>query len=468
MSPKIPSLAAGLTALGLSWSGTFCLAQAPSVPAPSAAPATEPGDVPSSKPTVLLLSNGDVLQGEISEDDRGFIVKVKLGDIRRARRDVEAVFSSLHEAYEYKAKRLAPRDPDEHMNLARWCLRQELNAEAMTELKGVLELDPSNNRAKDMLFNVENTRKRGLAPPDKDVQRTGGESIKPDVAGPRDLNIANVREQAKRKQALGPPVILDLPPAVAIRRYQDFAHYVHPQLQKACASCHNEQSGSSFQLVPALAKRDYSNELLIRANLDSVMRLVNPNDPAHSELLRSAIMPHPPTNKPVLHGPNDPAYRNFSIWVNSLRTPDAGRAPGATGVAAANSAMPSPSDGFASGRSANSPMPGAGATQPSGALAIGRGGATSKADDREFKTVSPLISPENSPPIQVGASGARVLPGGIPASVATGADGKQVVVPLGPDGKPIPEAPRELPKDRKPKNFNLDASELGKILNKSH
>src|SRR4051812_9307842 len=71
MSPKIhlPSLAAGLlSALGLIGSAT-CLVAAPQDPG-AAAPASAPAEgqappAPSGPPTVLLLTNGKVLQGEI-------------------------------------------------------------------------------------------------------------------------------------------------------------------------------------------------------------------------------------------------------------------------------------------------------------------------------------------------------------------------------------------------------------------
>ena len=47
----------------------------------------------------------------------------------------------------------------------------------------------------------------------------------------------------------GLPVIFDLPPALAVKRADEFARDVHPVLQTACARCHNEQLPGQFQLI---------------------------------------------------------------------------------------------------------------------------------------------------------------------------------------------------------------------------
>src|SRR3954471_11386465 len=120
MSPKTRSLIVGLTAPGLLWLATRGLAGpegAPSeVPAPSASPSR----------TVILLSNGRLLHGEIQEDGTGYVLKQKVGSIRFPRTAVEKTFSSIGEVYQYRRSRLPQEDPDEHMKLARWCLSQGL------------------------------------------------------------------------------------------------------------------------------------------------------------------------------------------------------------------------------------------------------------------------------------------------------------------------------------------------------
>ena len=54
----------------------------------------------------------------------------------------------------------SPRDPDERLKLARWCLSHRLNAEAKAQLLAVLELSPGNVEIKNMVANIDNASTR--------------------------------------------------------------------------------------------------------------------------------------------------------------------------------------------------------------------------------------------------------------------------------------------------------------------
>ena len=468
MSPKILPLAAGLVALGLSLPATRCVGQVQEIPTPAPmAEPIEPGPpaatTPKSSqaPTVLLLSNGQVLRGEIVEEERHFIVRQKLGDIRRPRLEVEATFATMADLYAYKKKSVPANDPDERMSLARWCLENGLDAEAASEVKAVIALMPGDKQAKSMLYNLQAAIERKSANRDAAVLRTSAEMPDAPAGKPGELNLGNLRAQGRKRQTLGPPVILDLPQPIALQRYREFAKFVHPQLQRACANCHNEQSTGTFQLVQVKSKLDNTNEFVIRANLDAALRLVDPRELAQSEILRAAILPHPPTNRPVLHGPNDPAYRNLYLWVSRLKSDDSPAA------GAPSPGIPGPAgDGFASGRTAPEKAAKPGAV----ALPIEGVGYDDPAytTDPNFRTVSPLVNPgmaaplETVPPLPMpGKPGAKKGQVADPTAAKPGPDGK----PVGPDGKPIPEmSSKDKPKDRKAKTFDLDLESMGPLL----
>lgn len=350
--------AAWLAALGMFGTSTLgvAVAQTPGSAALAAtalasdapvapAAATTPKPVADGPPTVLLRTNGKVLQGEIRRDANGYVVKTKVGVMLFNRREVEQTFRSMDELYAYKASLCPEDDADERLKLATWCLEQKLKAEAKTQLAAVLQLSPDNRRAKAMMANLDRPASPN-ATRDDALLRTSAE-----VPGPlpADLDLERLREaQARNPRPAGLPVIFDLEPALAVRRYQEFASTVHPVLQNRCAKCHNESTPGDFQLIQTRTRKDLSNDLVLRANLEAVLRIVTNNDLSRSPILMACGMTHGNGGKPVLGGPASPEYRTLAAWVTSLR-PAKVRETNPSGQARA--ATPgSPAEGFAAGR----------------------------------------------------------------------------------------------------------------------
>lgn len=362
MSTSIRTFTAGLTGLGLAWFAMHAVADA-AQDAAQAAPSAAPSAPPAAR--VLLMSNGRVVEGTVLETDEGYTVGTPFGEMPFRRRDVVRTFASIAEVYEYKKAETPERDPDEHMKLAQWCISHSLYAQALEQVDQVLVLSPDLAQAKSMKFMLRSKAAGGPAMRDEAVGRTSLSNPAADVPATISPNVLReLRDQYRRSpDSDGLPVIFDLPRPLAVRRYREFAAFVHPALQNNCAKCHNEQSNSRFHLVEARTRRDMENDLVIRANLDAVLPLIDPANPASSRLLSSAIMPHPPNNRPVLAGPNSSIYRQLSTWVLSLHSATAAARPPA--APAAPSAAPSPTlataapvapgGGFAADRLAGSP-----------------------------------------------------------------------------------------------------------------
>src|SRR5262249_15154243 len=155
----------GLIALGL-----FGLAASRVAYSGAPDPPSGPSPAPASSPphTVLLLSNGRVLQGEIKEAGDTYELHQKGGVIKFPKSTVEGTFSSIAEVYKYKRASVPDRDPDEHLKLARWCLTQNMTAEAKTELEAVIAVSPRANEAKAMLASIEAAQERSAARPPVD------------------------------------------------------------------------------------------------------------------------------------------------------------------------------------------------------------------------------------------------------------------------------------------------------------
>ena len=369
MQPKIPPLAAaGVAALGLCWASSVAdgstRLQDPAAPAPSSSPAIpspSPAPAPEAQgpPTVLLKTDGDVLFGEVLEDPSGYYVKHRIGPRHVPRRNTLGVFHSLEEAYEFRKARVPANDADEQLDLARWCLGLELEAQAKVHLEAVLAVNPESRQAASMLHHLASGGGPGLDPA---LARTSGEVPADDPMRPRELNpstLDQLRALAANSRGPGePPVIFDLPPALALRRYQEFAGGTHLLIQNRCAQCHDaDRHAGGFRVVRARNRRDLMNDPLVRTNLDATLRLVDQEDPSRSELLRVAGLSHPTDGRPILSGPNDPLFQALKGWVTSLDDPAQADAQArAAGYSPTPTAATTGGEGFAVDRFGDAPV----------------------------------------------------------------------------------------------------------------
>jgi hypothetical protein len=271
------------------------------------------------------LTDGRLIPGVISHEGSFHIVTQPLGVIRFPDRVVEKTFRSIPEAYQYKREQLPESDPGEHLKLARWCLGLDLKAEAKEQLLKVLQISPEHGPAKAMLANLEQSevrmKRRTVDPAVK--QTRAEEEVAEDRLGA--LDSAVLRGAQRGLGIADLPVIFDLPRPLAVRRAEEFAVYVHPVLQAYCAKCHDGEYEGSFQLVPIKSRRQQTPGAL-RTNLDATLRLIDPENPAKSELLSSTLRPHGhgPKKRPLFPGSNNQAYQILAAWVNSLRSPKTG------------------------------------------------------------------------------------------------------------------------------------------------
>jgi len=102
-----------------------------------------------------------------------------------------------------------------------------------------------------------------------------------------------------------------------------------------------------FQLLKTESKRDLSNDLIVRSNMEATLTIITRDDLARSPILSAAGMTHGNGGKPVLGGPSTSEFRMLAAWVTSLKP---------LNVKAPTLATPPPggnaqSDDFAAGRS---------------------------------------------------------------------------------------------------------------------
>ena len=308
----------GLVSPGLFWLATsVAFGQEP--PRPTGRP-SNPAPASSATYSVLLMSNGTVVKGEIVDDPAGGVyrLKTKGGQVPYPKTSVKRAGRSIEDLYKYQVIALPPGDFDERMKLVKWCLAQNLTEQAREQLAEVVKLSPNDAEAARMAANLEANANTGKA--DSALQQTSVEVTDADAPGSLPPDIVK-----RGRKGFGNvlPEILDLPPALAVRRASEFAEYIQPVLQQNCASCHNERYEGNFQLVQVRNQKDLRNPDIARANLDAALKLVNPDDLPRSDLLAAGLVPHGPRKAAIFRGSNDAQYRKISTWVRSLHDPNA-------------------------------------------------------------------------------------------------------------------------------------------------
>jgi hypothetical protein len=288
---------------------------------PSTNVAPAPGQTAVSRERYLLLTNGHLVKGVISETDTECLVQQKIGVMPFPKKRVEGTFDSIRQAYEHLLAALPDRDSDESMKLALWCLNQKLSAEARELLTSILAINPNHPKARAMLLSIDQAAAR-LADRERDpeVRQTRADTAMSDQK-PEVLDSAVLRNAQRALGIRDLPVIFDLPMPLAIKRTEEFTRYVHPLLQAYCAKCHDAQYEGEFQLVPVKSRGDRTSNAL-RANLDATLRLVDPKNPSHSVLLSSTLRAHGKgARRPIFPGSNDKVYMVLARWVNQLAAP---------------------------------------------------------------------------------------------------------------------------------------------------
>jgi hypothetical protein len=222
-------------------------------------------------PGVLILRNGNVLEGAVQTRGDHYIVASAGAALRVPADQVERACRSLAEAYELRRKERAGVSADAHLDLARWCLRHSLLDEAGCELQDARRWD-ANHPA--------------LASLDLQLRQM--------------VEIRAIRQSGQTTASPPAPAHVLAPPAIGSPRLNptpdeqsEFIRSVQPMLVHNCATsgCHQPGATQQFQM-DRWALEGSGNPTLIRRNLDAVIAQIDKEKPAASPLLQYARQAH--------------------------------------------------------------------------------------------------------------------------------------------------------------------------------
>jgi hypothetical protein len=209
---------------------------------------------------VLLLRNGNVIEGNVTRAGDYYLVTFgESGEARLAAADVETLCVDLDDAYQYKRATMLGRGAAPHLELAEWCLRHSLTHQAGEQLVAAMRKDPEDAR----VAAVERKLKLALTAPQAAPAR------QPDTA-------ATVSAEQLDK------TIRALPPG----SLEKFSAVVQPLLLNKCAAggCHGSTARSDFRLLRPAAGVGPSKRFT-QQNLYAVLKYLDQENPDASPLL---------------------------------------------------------------------------------------------------------------------------------------------------------------------------------------
>ena len=256
---------------------------------------------------VVLVENERVLAGEIRDQGDSLVMRRSAGTLRIAKSRVFRVCDSFEALYELKQREIEKRDPDEHVQLAQWCLRYGLREHARKELAFALKLDPEHRQAQIMHDSIVH-----LSGPRKPRPTSPRRGAKTPQTQPR---------QADASVTYGGWVALQQPDTLA-----KFAGRVQVVLLNHCgsAACHGGGHKGVLRLYRPASGVPRSRGTT-RKNLRAVYRCIRVDKPDASPILVKPLSPRggePPTHAGgrIFVSTDDSGFLILRNWVLSVRS----------------------------------------------------------------------------------------------------------------------------------------------------
>lgn len=235
---------------------------------------------------VLLLRNGEVLQGKITLAGDRYYVMLPAGEISPKVSEVEMFCRDLNECYLRKRAAVRPDQVKDRLDLAEWCIRHRLLEQAAAELRDAVATD----RTHPMIPLLERRLELAKNPP-------------PAPEASRAVVVSH--DELDR-------LVRGLPPGSV----ETFTNSIQPLLVNHCltAGCHGLQSDTTFQLLRVPLGKSTTRRVTQR-NIASTLELVNRESPSASRLLTAPLQQHGTTRGPIFSSREITQYKLLVDWV---------------------------------------------------------------------------------------------------------------------------------------------------------
>lgn len=265
----------------------------PDVPNPAA---TKNRDPSSNSESILLLRTGRMMRGKIARQTTNFIVAGETGDVFVPGTLVEFWGENFDQVKQHMEAVLAPDGTcDQRVEFARWCVTQNLLAEACDQLREALLMAPDRD---DIRRALERTEALLGRPVDPDAQTKSSNDSKQTTL------------DGKTREGLG---------GLAKHDAKQFIVRIQPILMRNCAisGCHAGENAIGFALHRMNNNTFYRH--LAAENVEALKKYIDINEPENSRLLTITQHDHGKAGRVAFDYKQGPAhFETLQQWVESV------------------------------------------------------------------------------------------------------------------------------------------------------
>lgn len=251
-------------------------------------------------PQVVVLQNGNVLEGEVDHLGQFYRVATGTSEIRLPARNVERIVATLQDAYLAKRSEVREGSISDHLALASWCIRQELWGQTDIELDAARKIDADNPNIAFIARRLDVASRAALR------------AAQPVAAAPAPEPVDTQRRAAELAEL--EQLAANLPPG----SLEEFARHIQPILVNGCAAggCHSAGDDNGLKLNRDLVRGLANRESTLR-NLKAVWESIDQQTPDYSPLLLQPAVPHGGLPQPVFSGHRQKVQQKLVDWVRT-------------------------------------------------------------------------------------------------------------------------------------------------------
>ena len=280
MNFRAPQFAVALVLLGSMLRP--CVAEKPATEEPAAE--LRPGEA-----GVLLLRNGEMLEGKITPAGDRYDVVLPAGVLHVKASEVEFVGADVEACFRRRREGIDADKIHDHLTLADWCLRHSLYENASAQLAAAKQLDPAHPKI-------------GL------LERRLQMALEPATATSRSVPVASDQPTTDDLDRM----VRGMPPGSV----EAFTNSVQPVLLNRCsnANCHGPNSTTDFKLLRTPTGRTTSRRTTQR-NLHAALSAIDRLHPDESKLLIVPLKAHGGSKAPIFTSRQAAQFRPLIEWV---------------------------------------------------------------------------------------------------------------------------------------------------------